>query len=123
MIAPTNRKPNKSVPSIGAANIRRAAYTKMNRAVPPATPLLVLPNSPWLARRARGITLLGMADVTEILQAIDRGEPQAASRLLPLVYDELRRLAVFTAGSPGPNEKCARRHRRNRHGPTLARRG
>lgn len=33
-------------------------------------------------------------DVTQILNAIDRGDPSAADRLLPLVYDELRRLAV-----------------------------
>jgi RNA polymerase sigma factor (TIGR02999 family) len=34
-----------------------------------------------------------MTDVTRILQAIDRGEGRAADELLPLVYDELRRLA------------------------------
>jgi RNA polymerase sigma factor (TIGR02999 family) len=34
-----------------------------------------------------------MSDVTRILQAIDHGDPQASSRLLPLVYEELRRLA------------------------------
>lgn len=34
-----------------------------------------------------------MRDVTCILQAIDQGDPQAAGELLPLVYDELRRLA------------------------------
>jgi len=34
-----------------------------------------------------------MADVTRILNAIERGEPRAAEELLPLVYDELRRLA------------------------------
>ena len=34
-----------------------------------------------------------MNDVTHILSAIEAGDPQAASRLLPLVYDELRRLA------------------------------
>jgi RNA polymerase sigma factor (TIGR02999 family) len=34
-----------------------------------------------------------MADVTELLEAIDKGEPQAAEALLPLVYDELRKLA------------------------------
>lgn len=32
-------------------------------------------------------------DVTRILDAIERGDRQAASQLLPLVYDELRRLA------------------------------
>lgn len=34
-----------------------------------------------------------MSDVTHILEAIDQGDPQAAERLLPLVYEELRRLA------------------------------
>ena len=34
-----------------------------------------------------------MAEVTQILQAIDRGDASAASDLLPLVYDELRRIA------------------------------
>ena len=33
-------------------------------------------------------------DVTQILHAIESGDPQAAGRLLPLVYDELRRLAA-----------------------------
>jgi RNA polymerase sigma factor (TIGR02999 family) len=33
-------------------------------------------------------------DVTQILKAIDQGDPRAADRLLPLVYDELRRLAA-----------------------------
>ncbi len=32
-------------------------------------------------------------DVTQILDAIDRGDPEASERLLPLVYDELRKLA------------------------------
>lgn len=35
-----------------------------------------------------------MSDVTHILQAIDAGDPKAADELLPLVYEELRRLAV-----------------------------
>jgi hypothetical protein len=34
-----------------------------------------------------------MADVTLILQSIEAGDPQAAEQLLPLVYDELRKLA------------------------------
>jgi hypothetical protein len=32
--------------------------------------------------------------VTRALQAMARGEPQASEELLPLVYDELRRLAA-----------------------------
>jgi RNA polymerase sigma factor (TIGR02999 family) len=35
-----------------------------------------------------------MADVTQILNAIEQGDAQAAHQLLPLVYDELRRLAA-----------------------------
>jgi RNA polymerase sigma factor (TIGR02999 family) len=35
-----------------------------------------------------------MSDVTQILSAIDQGDPHAAEQLLPLVYDELRRLAA-----------------------------
>jgi len=34
-----------------------------------------------------------MPDVTQILKAIDSGDPKAAGELLPLVYDELRKLA------------------------------
>jgi RNA polymerase sigma factor (TIGR02999 family) len=35
-----------------------------------------------------------MNDVTRVLYAIERGEPHAANELLPLVYDELRKLAA-----------------------------
>jgi RNA polymerase sigma factor (TIGR02999 family) len=35
-----------------------------------------------------------MADVTRILNAIEKGDPRAAEELLPLVYDELRLLAA-----------------------------
>ena len=35
-----------------------------------------------------------MSDVTQILNAIEQGDPQAAAQLLPLVYDELRKLAA-----------------------------
>ena len=35
-----------------------------------------------------------MSDVTRILAQIDSGDPAAASQLLPLLYDELRKLAA-----------------------------
>ena len=35
-----------------------------------------------------------MSNVTQILNAIEQGDPQAARQLLPLVYDELRKLAA-----------------------------
>ncbi len=34
-----------------------------------------------------------MSDVTQLLHAIDAGDPRATAELLPLVYDELRKLA------------------------------
>ncbi len=36
-----------------------------------------------------------MSDITLMLEAVARGEKQASEELLPLVYDELRRLAAF----------------------------
>lgn len=35
-----------------------------------------------------------MSDMTQLLDAVDRGDPKAVAQLLPLVYDELRRLAA-----------------------------
>jgi len=35
-----------------------------------------------------------MPNVTRILSAIEAGDPKAAAELLPLVYDELRKLAA-----------------------------
>jgi RNA polymerase sigma factor (TIGR02999 family) len=43
-----------------------------------------------------------MSEVTQILSAIERGDPRAAEQLLPLVYDELRRLAARRLASEGP---------------------
>jgi len=37
-----------------------------------------------------------MSDVTRILSRIESGDPSAAEQLLPLVYDELRKLVVAT---------------------------
>jgi RNA polymerase sigma factor (TIGR02999 family) len=47
--------------------------------------------------------LAAMSDVTRILSQIEQGDPQAAGHLLPLVYDELRKLAAarLAAEKPG----------------------
>jgi RNA polymerase sigma factor (TIGR02999 family) len=45
-----------------------------------------------------------MDDVTRILSAIDRGEPAAAEELLPLVYDELRKLAARKLAREKPGQ-------------------
>jgi RNA polymerase sigma factor (TIGR02999 family) len=45
-----------------------------------------------------------MSDLTRLLSAVDQGEPQAAERLLPLVYDELRRLAAGQLAAERPGQ-------------------
>jgi RNA polymerase sigma factor (TIGR02999 family) len=45
-----------------------------------------------------------MSHVTELLNAAERGDPQAAGRLLPLVYDELRRLAARQLAHEKPGQ-------------------
>jgi RNA polymerase sigma factor (TIGR02999 family) len=45
-----------------------------------------------------------MTDVTRILSAIDQGDPHAAAQLLPLVYDELRRLAAQHLAGEQPGQ-------------------
>jgi RNA polymerase sigma factor (TIGR02999 family) len=45
-----------------------------------------------------------MSDVTHILSAIEQGDPQAASQLLPLVYDELRKLAAAKLAQERPGQ-------------------
>jgi RNA polymerase sigma factor (TIGR02999 family) len=47
----------------------------------------------WVARRFRRKSWLSMNDVTRILVAIKEGDQKAAGELLPLVYQELRKLA------------------------------
>ena len=45
-----------------------------------------------------------MADVTQILDAIEQGDPHAAAQLLPLVYDELRKLAAERLAQENPGQ-------------------
>jgi RNA polymerase sigma factor (TIGR02999 family) len=45
-----------------------------------------------------------MNDVTQILAAIDQGDPHAAERLLPLVYEELRKLAAQKMAQEAPGQ-------------------
>ncbi len=45
-----------------------------------------------------------MSDVTRILSQIEQGDSAAAERLLPLVYDELRRLAAHKLANEKPGQ-------------------
>src|SRR5262245_32695234 len=48
-----------------------------------------------------------MSEVTQILNAIEQGDPCAAEHLLPLVYDELRRLAAQKLVQEQPGQTLA----------------
>jgi len=45
-----------------------------------------------------------MSDVTQVLSEIEHGDPAAAERLLPLVYDELRKLASVKLANEKPGQ-------------------
>ena len=45
-----------------------------------------------------------MTDVTRILSVIEQGDPSAAEQLLPLVYDELRKLAAAKMAQENPGQ-------------------
>jgi RNA polymerase sigma factor (TIGR02999 family) len=45
-----------------------------------------------------------MSDVTRILSAVEQGDPHAAEQLLPLVYDELRKLAAQKLAQEKPGQ-------------------
>jgi RNA polymerase sigma factor (TIGR02999 family) len=45
-----------------------------------------------------------MSEVTRVLNAIEQGEPRAADQLLPLVYEELRKLAASKMSREAPGQ-------------------
>ena len=52
----------------------------------------------------RPVLLKLVSDVTRILELAQAGEPSAADQLLPLVYDELRRLAAHKMANEVPGQ-------------------
>src|SRR5687767_8035495 len=48
--------------------------------------------------------MASMSDVTRILQSIEAGNPNAAEQLLPLIYEELRKLAAARMAQEAPGQ-------------------
>jgi RNA polymerase sigma factor (TIGR02999 family) len=71
---------------------------------PTPTPSRSCERTNCLPTLARSDILSCMAEVTSILSAISQGDPQAAAALLPLVYDELRRLAAQKLAQEQPGQ-------------------
>jgi hypothetical protein len=62
---------------------------------------------PWLCSEYRiegSLGLASMSDVTRTLAAIEQGDAQASEQLLPLVYEELRRLAAQKMAQEKPGQ-------------------
>jgi hypothetical protein len=100
-----------SIPSTGRAAFRSTVYgaapefsdnpeTKNPRQSGWAAVFVPLRLSPACLLR---VTILGMSDVTRLLEQLGQGNPSAAEELLPLVYDELRKLAkaILAQEKPG----------------------
>ena len=87
--------------AMGSADGRRSGH----RSRFSAEPSEVIFRSP--RDRVRRI-LVVMADVTRILAAIETGDPKAAAELLPLVYDELRKLAAARLADETPGRPSSR---------------
>jgi RNA polymerase sigma factor (TIGR02999 family) len=45
-----------------------------------------------------------LSEFTQILESVEHGDPKAADKLLPLVYDELRKLAAAKMAIESPNQ-------------------
>src|SRR2546429_1429045 len=56
------------------------------------------------ALNAAAIKASGVSELTHILNAIEAGDPHAAAQLLPLVYDELRKLAAQRLAQEKPGQ-------------------
>ena len=54
-----------------------------------------------------------MSEVTRILSAIEQGDPHAAEQLLPLVYEELRKLAAQKLAQEKPGRSRSRAKQRS----------
>ena len=55
-------------------------------------------------RAGPSLVTTSMTNVTPILSAIEQGDPHAAEQLLPLVYDELRKLAALKLAQEKPGQ-------------------
>src|SRR5947209_13962091 len=101
--------------------------TERHSAVPrPATPSGSMTTPPAAAAfpspaPPTSVTLGRMSDVTHLLDVAAAGDRRAAADLLPLVYDELRKLAAAEYPSPRNGMPLARMVGRRASGPGTCR--
>jgi RNA polymerase sigma factor (TIGR02999 family) len=65
----------------------------------------MMPAGIWCGGRSQAeVDPMAMNDVTVILSAIEQGDPKAAEQLLPMVYDDLRKLAAQKLAQEKPGQ-------------------
>src|SRR5438105_1133898 len=79
-------------------------WIKGPREFPQRIPAVPLAKRDRLTSPLSMVILDGMSDVTRVLSAIEQGDPHAADQLLPLVYEELRKLATQKMAQEAPGQ-------------------
>jgi RNA polymerase sigma factor (TIGR02999 family) len=85
----------KSCQAASPTNLNLNKNTDLQQLLASAGPLRPVPPT---------VTLTDMPDITQLLDAAAEGDPHAAAELLPLVYDELRRLAAARLAREDPGQ-------------------
>lgn len=101
------RKPRRAWPHAGRgrlafASVHVAAVTH-TEVLSPAVQRVVVAEADSPDVELRYHLNTSMPDVTQILQAIESGDAKAAGELLPLVYQELRKLAAHRMSAESPD--------------------
>src|SRR5262245_29058332 len=86
-----------------SSSAARACCTALARSRLHRLPVFAQQNTAVCRPARASVTLGGMSDISRILAQIRDGKPRAAEQLLPLVYEELRKLAAarLTQEEPG----------------------
>src|SRR5262245_7976548 len=95
-----------SATSVGVSDLSALATSACARRSrrPERASMFSLQGHPFLPATFWRVILDRMSDVTNILSAIERGDSSAAEQLLPLVYDELRKLAAQKLAQEKPGQ-------------------
>jgi len=78
------------------------ALKKFVTSIPGVRPVTSLQGRLSGASTGNPVNVGGLNDVTQILEAAERGDPKAAEELLPLIYEELRKLASAKMANEAP---------------------
>lgn len=100
--ADRNTNQRRLVLSIGRTRFARDAMDRLPAGLERETSFRF--DSSWSKALQSAINIASMSEVTRILESMEGGDPKAAEELLPLVYEELRRLAATRLAMESPGQ-------------------